>query len=87
MTCPNNNPTRFYCKEQTKQAYNKKAYPKIDVEQTKGNGELPLFIPIRHLAQKNKINKLPTHMSPSFILEPTIEEKNKSRKKVFRKNL
>jgi hypothetical protein len=44
MTCPNNNPTRFYCKEQTKQAYNKKAYPKIDVEQTKDNGEFYLYI-------------------------------------------
>jgi hypothetical protein len=44
MTCSNKNPTRFYCKEKTKQSYNKKAYPKIDVEQTKDNGEFYLYI-------------------------------------------
>jgi hypothetical protein len=31
-TCVNKNPTRFYYKEETKQGYDKKSYPKLRFE-------------------------------------------------------
>jgi len=34
-TCVKKNPTRFYCKEETKQGYEKKLYPKLALNRLK----------------------------------------------------
>jgi len=34
-TCANKNPTRFYYKEETKQGYDKKSYPKLTLNRLK----------------------------------------------------
>jgi hypothetical protein len=37
-------PTRFYCKEKTKQGYDKKNRTQTNVEQTKGKGEFYFYL-------------------------------------------
>jgi hypothetical protein len=63
----NKNPTRFYCKEETKNKVKlwEENIPKIDVEQIEGNVRiLPLFLPIGHLIQAMFLKKIPLTCGP-----------------------
>jgi hypothetical protein len=44
MTSVNKNPTTFYCKEEIKQGYEKKTYPKLVLNKFKINEKFYLYL-------------------------------------------
>jgi hypothetical protein len=63
-TCANKNPTRFYCKEETKQGYDNKTYQKLVLNKLKVMGN-STFIYTYSAPSSNKfLKKLPTYTWP-----------------------
>jgi hypothetical protein len=53
MTNANNNSTKFYCKEEIEQSYDKKTYPKLVLNKPKVMENFTFIYTIKHLIEEN----------------------------------
>ncbi len=63
-TCANKNPTRFYCKKETKQGYGKKTYQKLVLNTLKVMGNSTFIYTYWGPSSKNFLKKLLTYTWP-----------------------
>jgi hypothetical protein len=70
----NNNPTRFYCKEEIEQGHDKKTYPRLVLNKLKVMGNSTFIYNRWAFSSKEFLKKLPMYMWSMFSHVWTMNE-------------